>query len=338
MTQYDSNKDHMHAAPAPLRLFLTGGSGYLGRNLIRHFVAQGATVVALVRSERAAAVVRALGAVPFAGDLLDPLAKGMAGCQALIHAAADTSHGYATAAQRRINLDGTRHVFASARAAGIARAVYISSESVLLDGSPLVNAREDMPFPDHPAGAYSRTKGEAERIALALAGPGFAVVAARPRFLWGRDDTTALPQLTAAAAAGKMAWLDGGRYLTSTTHIANACAGVALALERGRSGEAYFLSDGEPQEFRRFITDLLATQGIVVPDKSVPRWLVRVIASVGDTLATVSGGRFTPPVTRQQLATMSVEVTLNISKARMELGYQPVISRSVGLAELVAPG
>jgi len=83
---------------------------------------------------------------------------------------------------------------------------------------------------------------------------------------------------------------------------------------------------------------LLATQGIVVPDKSVPRWLVRVIASVGDTLATVSGGRFTPPVTRQQLATMSVEVTLNISKARMELGYQPVISRSVGLAELVAPG
>ncbi|MBB5369984.1 MULTISPECIES: NAD-dependent epimerase/dehydratase family protein [unclassified Janthinobacterium] len=331
MTHADFNREE-------LRLFLTGGSGYLGRNLIRHFVAQGATVVALVRSERAATVVSALGAVPFAGDLLDPLDEGMAGCQALIHAAADTNHGYATAAQRRTNLDGTRHVFASARAAGIARAVFISSESVLLDGGPLVNAREDMPFPDHPAGAYTRTKGEAERIALALAAPGFSVVAARPRFLWGRDDTTALPQLTAAAAAGKMAWLDGGRYLTSTTHIVNACTGIALALERGRSGEAYFFSDGEPTEFRRFITALLATQGIVAPEKSVPRWLVHAIASMGDMLATLSGGRFTPPVTRQQLATMSVEVTLDISKARTHLGYQPVMPRSVGLAELVAPG
>lgn len=76
----------------------------------------------------------------------------------------------------------------------------------------------------------------------------------------------------------------------------------------------------------------------MAPDKSVPRWLVRVIAGVGDLLATLSGGRFTPPVTRQQLATMSVEVTLDISKARMELAYQPVISRREGLAELVAPG
>jgi NAD(P)-dependent dehydrogenase (short-subunit alcohol dehydrogenase family) len=73
-------------AVSPLRLFLTGGSGYVGRNLVRHFVAKGVQVVALTRSARSAEVVRGLGAVPFAGDLLDAgLVDGMKGCQALIH-------------------------------------------------------------------------------------------------------------------------------------------------------------------------------------------------------------------------------------------------------------
>ncbi|MDF2696212.1 MAG: epimerase [Labilithrix sp.] len=319
------------------RLFLTGGSGYVGRNLIRHFVAKGIEVVALARSARSAEIVRTLGAATFMSDLLhEGLAKGMNGCQALVHAAADTSHGRATAQQERTNLDGTKNVFESARVAGLSRAVYVSSESVLLDGKPLIDATEAWPFPRRPAGAYSRTKGEAERIALSFADHGLAVVAVRPRFVWGRDDTTALPHLVAAARSGKLAFIEGGHYRTSTTHIANLCEGVALALDKGRSGEAYFITDGTPVEFRSFVTSLLETQGLVAPDKSVPRWLVRGVAMVGDVLAELSGGRIQPPVSRQELATSAVEVTLDITKARNELGYLPVITPDEGVAELKA--
>ncbi|MRW91609.1 NAD-dependent epimerase/dehydratase family protein [Duganella sp. FT80W] len=319
------------------RLFITGGSGYVGRNLIRHFVARGDTVIALARSEQAAATVAQLGAVPYHGDLLDAgLSTAMQGCDMLIHAAADTNHGWGSEAQRLSNLDGTRHVFASARHAGIAQAVHISTESVLLDGQPLVNATEEHPFPARPAGAYSRTKGEAERIALSFATAAMRVMALRPRFVWGRDDSTALPQLLAAARAGKLAWIDGGGYRTSTTHIANLCAGVELALQRGRSGEVYFITDDQPQLFREFITQLLATQGVVAPDKSVPRALLRKIAAVGDLLANLSQGRIKPPISRQEFATMAVEVTLDIGKARRELGYEPVMSTEAGLAELRA--
>jgi nucleoside-diphosphate-sugar epimerase len=324
-------------ATLPARLFLTGGSGYVGRNLIRHFVAQGVTVVAMARSANAAETVSALGAIPFAGDLLDTgVREAMAGCQWLIHAAADIDHGRGTPGQRRTNLDGTRNVLAAARAAGISRALYISTESVLLDGRPLIEAREAHPFPRHPAGAYSRTKGEAERLALSQAAPGFAVMAIRPRLVWGRDDTTALPQLTAAARSGQMAFIDGGHYRTSTTHIANLCTGVQLALTKGGSGETYFITDGAPVEFRSFITCLLETQGIAAPDKTVPRWLLRTMANVGDTLANISGGRIKGPITLQQFATSAVEVTLDISKARHELGYAPVITAAEGLAELRA--
>ncbi|WP_432381960.1 NAD-dependent epimerase/dehydratase family protein [Duganella sp. P38] len=317
------------------RIFITGGSGYVGRNLIRHLVARGDSVVALARSAQAAATVTALGATAHHGDLRQPgLSGAMCGCDILIHAAADTNHGWGTEAQRQTNLDGTRHVFASARAAGVQQVIHISTESVLLDGQPLRNATEDQAFPHKPAGAYSRTKAEAERIALSYANEAMSVVVLRPRFVWGRDDTTALPQLSAAAREGKLAWIDGGGYRTSTTHIANLCAGVDKALQHGRNGQVYFITDGEPVVFREFITRLLATQGITAPDKSVPRALLGKIAAIGDLLAAISRGRIKPPITRQEYATMAVEVTLDIGKARKELGYAPVMSADAGLAEL----
>lgn len=336
MTQSMKNARGTAAATEqPRRLFLTGGSGYVGRNVIRHFVARGVPVIALARSKASAKVVQDLGAIPFHADLLSPdLAEAMAGCDALVHAAADIDHGRGTPGQHRANVEGTRNLFVAARAAGIARAVHLSTESVLLDGRPLVNVSENHPLPRHPAGAYSRTKAAAEAIALSFAGQGMSVVVLRPRLVWGRDDTTALPQMLAAARSGQLAWIDGGHYKTSTTHIANLCHAIALALSHGPSGEIYFITDGEPVAFRAFMTQMLATQGVTAPDKTVPRWLVHAIARVGDIIGTLSHGAIAAPLTLQAYATSAVEVTLDISKARRDLGYAPVMSREEGFAEM----
>nr|WP_216295708.1 NAD-dependent epimerase/dehydratase family protein [Delftia acidovorans]MCA1071723.1 3 beta-hydroxysteroid dehydrogenase/Delta 5-->4-isomerase [Delftia acidovorans] len=324
-----------HPARLPARLFLTGGSGYVGRNLIRHFVSQGVEVIALARSPAAQDTIRASGANPFEGDLLsENLATGMAGCDALIHAAADTDHGLSTDAQFQTNVIGTRHVFAAAARAGVRRAVHLSTESVLLDGSPLVDAEESRSIPTRPVGGYSATKALAEREAIAAAQHGLDVVIVRPRFIWGRDDTTALPQLLQAVDAGKFAWIDGGRYRTSTTHIGNLVHGIERALIAGETGACYFITDDDIVEFRAFISALLQSQGRSVPTKEIPGWVIRAMASVCERLSSLTGGRWRPPVTRQALAPSAVEVTLNIDKARRELGYQPQISRAQGLEEL----
>ena len=327
----------MSSISSSRRIFVTGGSGYLGRNLLRMFASNGVKAVALARSERAAVVVRSLGATPFLGDLQSAsLAEGMEGCTELVHAAADTNHGYGARDQADTNVDGTRRLFAAATTAGIRRGVYVGTESVLLDGRPLVDANESHPLPRKAVGKYSSTKAEAERIALSFSTSTFEVVSVRPRFIWGRDDTTALPHLVDAVQRKAFAFVGGGRYRTSTTHIANACAGIDLALRRGRGGESYFITDGEPVEFRTFVTALLATQGLTPPDKNVPRWPLWAAATVSDTLARWTRGRVKLPITRQALATSAVEVTLNIAKARSELGYAPLISIEEGLAELVA--
>lgn len=318
-------------------IFITGGSGYVGRNLIRHFVALGIPVTALARSPQSASAVAGLGAKSFPGDLFSAdLARGMEGCNVLIHAAADTNHGPATADQRRVNEEGTKAVFNAARIAGIQRAIILSTESVLADGHPLINVDEQHPLPRRPAGFYSRSKAAAESAALSFNGGGMDVVAVRPRFVWGRDDTTALPTLIGAVKSGQFAWISGGDYLTSTTHIANLCHGVELAITRGRAGEVYFLGDDEPIRFRDFATALMAAQGVAAPDKSVPRTLLRIIAALGDFLHKVSGGKVSAPLTLQSFATSAVPITLNIGKARRELGYAPVMSREAGLAEMAA--
>lgn len=317
-------------------VLVTGANGYLGRNLVRDLVARGHEVHGLVRSPASAALVEALGAKAVQGDITDSasLDRAMAGKAWLIHAAADTNHGRGTRAQMRTNLSGTRNVYVSARKAGVERAVHISTEAVLMDGKPIVEADETWPIPKRSAGSYSRTKAAAERMALEHGDGNMDVVVVRPRFVWGRDDTTALPQLMDAAKTGRLVWIGGGRYLTSTTHIANVVEGVRLALEKGRPGEIYFLSDDDDIEFRTLVTDLLATQGVTAEARNVPRWLLRSVVGLGEMAATLTGGFLHGPMSRQEYATIGDTVTLNIAKAKTELGYRPLFSREEGLAEL----
>lgn len=317
-------------------VFVTGGSGFIGRNLIRALGEQGHEVRALARSDRSAKIVENLGAMPVRGDLMDyeSLDQGMNGADLLFHLAADTSHGLDSTRQDKTNLEGTRNVYKAAKSVGVTPAVHLSSEAVLLSGKPLINAEETTPYPDKFAGGYSRSKALAEQVALRANGEGLEVVVVRPRFVWGRDDTTALPQLIDAAKSGKLAWISGGHYPISTTHIANAVHGMILAVEKGRAGEIYFVTDGDPLDFRTFITEMLATQNVAAPTKSVPRVLVKAVVKFGEILGKFTAGKLKGPMSWQEYGTLGVPVTLDISKACRELDYQAVITVEEGMREL----
>src|SRR5690606_31457557 len=155
-----------------------------------------------------------------------------------------------------------------------------------------------------------RTKAAAEQAALAESREGFVVCAIRPRFVWGRDDTSALPEIIDAVNSGRLKWIAGGHYRTSTAHVANVVAGALAALDRGQSGQVYFITDGPPQDFRDFITRMLATRGVAPPTGSVPRWVLKSVIAVGSLLQVLSRGRIKPPISRQEYATVGHEVTV----------------------------
>ncbi len=319
-------------------VFVTGASGFVGGALARSLVADGREVRALARSDASAARIEALGAVPVRGDLANPaeLRAAAEGCELAFHAAALPAEWGSWAEFEAANVAGTANVLGACAAAGVARLVHVGTEAAHFAMEPLVRIDETEPLrPDSPV-RYSATKARAEQLVVEANKPGFETVVVRPRLVWGPGDETVLPGIAAAVEAGRFTWVDGGRHLTSTAHIDNVVHGLRLGAEKGRGGEAYFVTDGEPLVFRDFITRLLATRGITPPDRNMPRALARIAASTSETLWGHLPLPGAPPITRMAYFLIANEVTIDISKARSELGYEPVISVDAGLDALAA--
>jgi nucleoside-diphosphate-sugar epimerase len=317
--------------------FVTGGSGFIGGRLIERLRADGHAVRALARSEGAAHKVRSRGAEPVSGDLDDPqaLRTGAEGCEYAFHAAAALGDWGKREEFQRVNVDGTRNVLAACADAGVRRFIHVGTEAALLAGHPLVGVDETAPLrPDSPA-LYSATKAQAEQLVIAANRDGsFETVVVRPRFVWGRGDATLLPTMTEMVRAGRFAWIGGGNHLTSITHVDNTVEGLVLGARTGRPGQAYFVTDGDPVVFREFVSQLLQTQGVQPPTRSLPAGLAGSVAVAGETAWRLLPLPGRPPLTRFAYWVSSQECTIRIDKARSELGYEPVKSREEGLAEL----
>ncbi|MGZ4267781.1 MAG: NAD-dependent epimerase/dehydratase family protein [Solirubrobacteraceae bacterium] len=316
--------------------FVTGGSGFIGGALVRRLVGEGWTVRALARSDASARAVEQAGARPVRGELADPasMTAGAEGAEVCFHAAAHLGDWGRREDFVAGNVQGTRNVIAAARRAGVRRLVHVGTEAAVLAGEPMVMIDERQRLrPDSPA-LYSATKAQAEEDVLAAARDGLETVVIRPRFVWGRGDTTLLPALSDMVRSGRFAWIGGGRHRTSTTHVDNAVEGLLLGAERGVSGAAYFVTDGTPVVFRDFVSRLLATQGLDPPSRSIPRPVAHALAVAGETAwgALPLPGR--PPLTRFAYWVSALETTIDISRARAELGYAPVTTIEDGLAEM----
>ncbi len=295
------------------RAFVTGGSGFIGRVLVRRLVAEGHSVRVLVRSEASAEVVAGLGARPMQGMLPDATTwrDEVVGCDVLFHLAAETDISADRARQELVTVRGTEAAVDAARFARVPRFVHCGTEAALLAGDPLVDADETAPLrPDSPA-AYSAVKAEAEKIVLDANAPDFATVSIRPRFVWG-PESMLIESLVASAKAGQFAWIDGGRFTTDVTFVDNVVEGLVLGWQRGRPGEAYFVTDQHPVVLREFLEAQFEIYGVEAPIPDLD-------AEAAVQVVAVPARWF-----------LGQTCTLRTDKAVSELDYAPVISQAAG--------
>jgi nucleoside-diphosphate-sugar epimerase len=316
--------------------FVTGGSGFIGGRLISRLVESGWSVRALARSDRSAQKVEALGARAVPGDLSDVagMRAGADGADVAFHAAAHLGDWGSREEFERDNVGGTRNVIDACRSGGVRRLVHVGTEAALLAGKPLVNVNEEVPLRPDSRAAYPATKAMAEQTVRDANGNGLETVVVRPRLVWGDGDTTILPALVKAVEAGRFAWIGGGRHLTSTTHVDNTVEGLVLGAARGRPGGVYFVTDGEPVVFRDFISELLSTQGVEPPDRNLPAPVARAVATASEGVWRGLRLKSTPPLTRLAYWLSAQECTIDTSRARAELGYEPVRTIADGMEEL----
>jgi nucleoside-diphosphate-sugar epimerase len=316
--------------------FVTGGSGFIGGRLIRRLVKDGWTMRGLARSDSAEQAVSERGAEPARGELgdVDSIAAGAEGCEVAFHLAAHLGDSGPWEEFERGNVAGTRNALDGCARAGVRRFVHCGTEAALMAGEPLVDVDETAPLrPDSPA-PYPATKAKAEQLVRNANREGFETVVLRPRFVWGAGDTTLLPAMVSMVEAGRFAWIGGGRHLTDTTQVENVAEGLVLAAEKGAPGEAYFVTDGEPVVFRDFVSELLRTQGVEPPTRSLPTWAAHAISSGGELAWKALPLPGDPPLPRFTYWVTTQECTIDDSKARRELGYTPIVPREEGLSEL----
>jgi nucleoside-diphosphate-sugar epimerase len=317
--------------------FVTGGSGFVGGRLIEALVARAWQVRALVRGQKAAASVAALGAVPVLGELTDQadLSKAMAGSRVVFHVAALFKMWGKPEEFNAVNVDGTRTlVEAAVETPSVQKVIMVSAAGVVQgDPEPQVNIDERLPVQQRSFAPYSGSKAAAEQILLAANGrrEGFQTVALRPTMIWGTG-MPMLERMVEVVKAGNWQWPDGGTHAMSTCHINNLVDALLLAVERGHG--AYFVADAEEVTLRSIVSDLLATRGVKAGDKSVSFGMAWMLAGVMGLFWNLFNLKGEPPVTRQMLRLIGKPFTVNISKARRELGYAPRVSWKQGIAEM----
>ena len=321
-------------------VFVTGGSGFIGGRLVERLVDEGRAVRALARSDASASRVAALGAEPVRGDIVDraSLAAAAAGADVAFHLAAHLGEWGPWADFERGNVEGTRNVLAACAETGVRRFVHCGTEAALMAGEPLVQVDETAPLRPDSRAPYPATKARAEQAVRDANRDGFETVVVRPRFVWGKGDTTLLPGMVETVEAGKWAWVGGGGNITDTAHVDNVVEGLVLAAEKGRPGEVYFVTDGERVTFREFVTAMLESQGVEPPDRNLPAWAAAPMARVCETAWKLLPLKGDPPMTKFRSWLLTQECTIDISKARAELGYNPIVTHEQGLAELRAAG
>jgi len=307
------------------RVFLTGGSGFLGGALLERLVERGDEVVALARSDEAASAVAAGAAEVARGDVLDEdtLAAGMAGCALVYHVAGINTHCPENPGMLvRVNVQGAENAVRAAARAGISRVVVTSSAAAVGEATGTVG-HEGSPHRGSYLSVYDRSKHEGEQVAFdAGRRHRVEVVAVNPSSVQGPGRTAGTGKVIIAYLNGRLrAFVD---TWISVVDIADCTEGHLLAAERGRPGRRYVLN-GATIPAHEALEIVSALSEISERVRMVPPPLARAAAAIAEGAARATGR--TSPLCRARVRTILHGHRYDGSLATRELGltYTPVI-------------
>jgi nucleoside-diphosphate-sugar epimerase len=302
-------------------VFITGATGFVGGAVIRALGARGMRIRAIVRKTRRIPLTDTDIVI---GDLSDQnvLASAMKGCDGVIHLAAYARNWARNPREfDETNVAGTKRVLAAALASGVRRVVHTSSVMTIgpSNGVPLdESAQRTGP----PVTDYERTKIAAERVVGEFVRSGLDVVMVNPTRIFGPGPLTEANSVSIMIRDylnGRWHLLPGdGSAVGNYAFVEDVAAGIANALERGRSGERYILG-GENLSFRQLfdaVAGLAGESHFLIP---VPTLAASIFSRIELLRATLFNGY--PLITPGWVTTLFGNAAYSCAKAESELGY-----------------
>jgi dihydroflavonol-4-reductase len=309
-----------------MRVFVTGGAGFMGLAVVRRLVARGDRIVAVVRDLERSSVLADLGVELRQGDLSRTLAivDAMRGSDAAIHLAGMYRVGIPARdrpAMLEANVGATHRMLDAAATAGLERFVYISTANVLGNTrGRILDERHRRDLADGFLSYYDETKYLAHRAVQERIDSGLPAIIAMPGVTYGPRDHFSIGQQLRGAHDGTLGYLALTDVGISAVFVEDVAAGIVAALDRGRNGEAYVLG-GENTRLRDALRVAARIGGKSLPRMELPSALIRIGSRAPEALARAVG--MPDDLGEVMRAALGVTYWASSAKAATELGYRP---------------
>jgi 3beta-hydroxy-delta5-steroid dehydrogenase/steroid delta-isomerase len=328
------------------RILVTGGSGFVGANLVTTLLDRGYQVRSFDRAPSPLPARPRLEVLQ--GDICGPgvVATAVDGIDTVFHTAAliELLGGVSVTDEYRkrsfaVNVDGTKNLVHAAQAAGVKRFVYTSSNSVVMGGQAIAGGDETLPYTDRFNDLYTETKVVAERFVLSQNGiDGLLTCAVRPSGIWGCGDQTMFRKVFESVQAGHVKILVGRRAARlDNSYVHNLIHGFILAAEHlmpggTAPGQAYFINDAEPVNMFEFARPVVAACGHRLPRLRISGAAMRAAMSGWQRLH-FRFGLPKPPLEPLAIERLYLDNYFSVAKATRDLGYRPLFTTEQAMAE-----
>lgn len=306
-----------------MSVIVTGGTGFLGSQLVRQLLSRGEAVRALARRPQDAHGLAQMGAEVVQGDITDrgSLRAAMRGAQGIYHVAGwykigvrDRETAYA------VNVEGTRNVLELMAELSIPRGVYTSSLVVNSNTKGAV-VDESHHFAGEHISLYDETKAEAHhRVAKPWIERGLPLTIVMPGVIYGPGDRSVSGDAIREYLRGRLPMLPKDSA-ACWGHVEDVAHGHILAMEEGEIGETYIIA-GPCHRYTEVFQQAEAISGVPAPRLQAPAWLLKVMSL---PLGLVEWALPLPPAYTSEGLRVSAGVTYlgSNAKARRHLGYRP---------------
>jgi dihydroflavonol-4-reductase len=309
-----------------VKVFVTGGTGFIGGEVVRQLRARGNEVACLVRTPEKGKAVEELGCELVSGDLGDvaALRAGMEGCDAVVHAAAMYEVGIPTRQHPQMweaNVAGTERAMKAALEAKVPRVVYVSTVGIFGNThKEVVDESYEHPGKEFTS-YYEQTKLEAHKVVKRMiAEQDLPAIIVQPGGVYGPGDTSQVADLLEQFFAGRLPLMPFPDLGICLTHVEDIAGGILLALDMGKLGETYVIS-GPATTMREAIETVAAASGRKAPKRAMPVPLLKAMIPLGPLVGKVMGQ---PPNLRELISSADgVTFWASYEKAGRELGYSP---------------
>lgn len=271
---------------------------------------------------------------------LEPIEELFAGAHAVFHIAAKAGVWGPVDDYFKANVVASRNVVVACRKAQVPYLVYTSTPSVVFSGEPFRGEGESLPYGRNWLCSYAESKATAEKETLDANEPGrLGVCALRPHLIWGPGDPHIIPRLVERARSGRLRRVGNGNNQVDISYIDNvarAHLNALSALQQGKAGgKPYFISQGEPVNLWEWINDLFERLEMPRLQKSISLPMAYRVGGVCEFLWKSLKLSGEPPMTRFVATELGKDHYFDISAARRDLAYEPIVSTEEGLQRTV---